>query len=188
MSIPPAYLDHVSAAVVGPPAGPVPRIPAWVLTAYLNASSGDQDIALEQASLDIDNAMPYQGRLFDPNQVNQFPRIAYESAGRVRPFGWDWVAVPPGYGDVIWSWNETALAAYVPWDVLKAVVFQADSVLLGDREERLGEQHDGVSDTGVGGVRESYRDRNQNKGLDTGLCRRAYQLMIQYRARAGRIL
>ena len=141
------------------------------LAAWAGATAAQRAAALNQASADVDAAMPYQGRVFDPGQVRQFPR-----------------AVPdePAPGGA-WDWAAAANAAVVPRDVKLAVLFQADAVLAGTREPRLAAQHDGVVYELTGTLAESYK-RTTGPGATTGLGRRAWLLMRPYRLRDGKLL
>ena len=178
---------------------PVEAIPiATSMTSYLDVGAADdlattlaglaawhaakplaRAAALTQASSDVDAAMPYQGRPVDEAQARQFPRVAYESH------------VGPPYAvlgaDVVWDWDDVANAAVVPRDVKLAVLYQADAILAGTREPRLSAQHDGVVYELTGTLAESYK-QTTGPGVATGLCRRSWVLMRQYRLREGRLL
>jgi hypothetical protein len=175
---------YLSAAAADALAAQVPALKAWPA-----ANDAQKTAALVQATLDVDRGQKYQGRKYDLTQSLEFPRMAYEAAARVR--NWGVMAqpiIPPGYGDVVWDWDTVNLVPLVPNNVLLAVIYQADSILLADRDERLAAQHDGVASQSNSGLSESYRDRPQNAGLRTGLCRRAYLLLEQYKLAAGRML
>ena len=145
------------------------------LSAWAAASSGDKEKALLQASLDLDNAMPYQGRPYESDQTNQFPRVPYDDPAQDDP--------RPG----VWDWDDDANEAIVPGDVLVAVLLQADSILAGEREARLSAQHDGVVYDQTGSVAESYK-QTEGPGVTTGLCRAAWVLVRRYRLKSGRVL
>lgn len=160
------------------------------LRAWPTANDSQKTLAIVQATSEIDNGQIYQGRKFHRHQCLQFPRMAYEAVSPV----WEWdgyglpLQMPLGWSESIWDWDRVNHVAIVPNNVLLAVLYQADSILVGDREERLAAQHDGVSSQGNSGIQESYRPREQNPGFRTGLCRRSYQLLEQYRVRAARII
>jgi hypothetical protein len=180
-SVPTCYLTNTAADAL---AANLPALAAWP-----TASAAQKTAALIQASSDIDNGMVYQGRKYDLSQVLQFPRMAYEAAARVRNWGvLTQPVIPPGYGDVVWDYDAANLAAIIPNDVLTACLYQADSILAGDRDARLSVMHDGISQQANSGLSESYRPRREAMGLDSGLCRRAYTLLQKYKVRAGRIL
>ena len=141
------------------------------LTAWAAASDANKAKAIERASRDVDNAMPYQGRKYAAGQVNQFPRVPFDGCARAD----------------VWDWDATTNAAVAPDDVLVAVLMQADTILAGDRDARLDAQHDGVVYDQTGSVAESYK-LTQGPGVTTGLCRAAYVLMRKYRLKSGQLL
>src|SRR5205085_488632 len=69
------------------------------LTAWSAASSPDKELALNQASLDVDGAMPYQGRRYDAQQSRQFPRVAEDDGAAGTT---DLVVSPES---LIWDWD-----------------------------------------------------------------------------------
>ena len=150
------------------------------LTAYSAASSGNKTKALLRASLDVDNAMPYQGRRYASDQTNQFPRVPYDDPPGSAGFDRDPRAS-------VWDWDADANEPVVPVDVLLAVLLQADTVLAGDREPRLAAQHDGVVYDQTGSVAESYK-QTEGPGVTTGLCRAAWVLLRKYRLKSGSLL
>ena len=156
-------------------AATLPALEAWP-----TATSGAKTKALQLASSNVDNAMPYQGRKYASDQVNQFPRVPYDEPPGTRAFDGD----PRGS---VWDWDADANEPAVPDDVLLAVLVQADTILVGDREPRLGAQHDGVVYNQAGSVAESYK-QTEGPGVTTGLCRAAWVLLRKYRLKGGRIL
>jgi hypothetical protein len=167
-----AYLTDIEADVL---AATLPT-----LTAYSAASSGNKTKALLRASLDVDNAMPYQGRKYASDQENQFPRVPYDEPPASAGFDLD----PRGS---VWDWDSDANEAVVPEDVLLAVLMQADAILAGDREPRLAAQHDGVVYDQTGSVAESYK-QTEGPGVTSGLCRTAWMLLRKYRLRSGKLI
>lgn len=168
-------------------AGALPGLAAWKA-----ATDDAKAAALRRATAEVEDAMPYQGRRYDPAQRLQFPRVAYDddparfTSALVPPLAG--VGVLPTAGPVVvWDWDAAANAPAVPRDVLLAVLYQADSVLDGSREPRLTNQHDGVVYDLTGALAESYK-LNTAPGVRTGLCRQAWLLMRKYRRRSGRIL
>ena len=154
------------------------------LTAWSAADAAAKTKSLARASADVDAAMPYQGRKFDPAQALQFPRVAYDSpAAPPAAAGQPGAPVP----EVVWDWDATTNQAVVPRDVKLAVVYQADAVLAGAREPRLSNQHDGVVYALTGSLAESYK-RTTGPGVTTGLSRPAWMLVRKYRVKGGRIL
>lgn len=167
-----AYLTHTDADAL---AATLPALAAWNA-----ASSDDKTSALLRASLDIDNAMPYQGRRYASDQKNQFPRVPYDEPPTTSGFDCD----PRGS---VWDWDSEADEAVVPGDVLLAVVLQADAILAGDREPRLAAQHDGVVYDQTGSVAESYK-QTEGPGVTSGLCREAWMLLRKFRIKSGKLL
>ena len=153
------------------------------LASWNAASAAAKAAALNQASADVDAAMPYQGRPYDPAQPLQFPRVAEDPAPGARPGAPDGT-VP---GAVVWDWDAATNAPVVPREVKLATLFQADAILSGSREPRLSAQHDGVTYEVTGSLAESYR-QTRGPGVGTGLCRKAWVLVRQYRLRSGRLL
>jgi hypothetical protein len=150
------------------------------LSNWSGATSGDKAKALLRASLDVDNAMPYQGRKYAPDQENQFPRVPYDAPPATPAFDRDPRAS-------VWDWDSDANEVVVPEDVLVAVLMQADTILSGDREPRLASQHDGVVYDQTGSVAESYK-QTEGPGVTTGLCRAAWVLLRKYRLKSGQLL
>lgn len=167
-----AYLTTTAADTL---AATLPTLAAWSA-----ASAGNKAKALERASLDVDNAMSYQGHKYETGQVNQFPRVPYDDPPGTAGFDRDPRAS-------VWDWDSDANEAVVPDDVLVAVLVQADAVLAGDREPRLAAQHDGVVYDQTGSVAESYK-QTEGPGVTTGLCRAAWVLLRKYRLQGGKVL
>lgn len=169
--------SYLTVAAADELAATLPTLAAWSA-----ATSPNKARALERASIDVDGAMPYQGRKYDPAQVNQFPRVPYDnSPPNAAP-------VVGGSGSAsVWDWDASLNEAVAPEDVLLAVVLQADANLAGEREPRLSAQHDGVVYDLTGSVAESYK-YTQGPGVSTGLCRAAWVLLRKYRLKSGKIL
>lgn len=156
------------------------------IPAYKAGSTDDRTAALAQASDEIDRGNRWQGRKYDPTQPHEFPRVPYPQ------FAVDNYWCYPGqvdlvgeYGIEIWDWDSTNNVAVVPQFVLKATIIQADSILLGARQDRLDAQFDGVKDQMTGPLRETYGGIGHG---DQPLCRQAYQLMQRYLLQTGRLL
>jgi hypothetical protein len=143
------------------------------LAAYRAADDAAKAAALDEATADVDAAMPYQGRKRDPAQPREFPRADDGPAG-------------PGSGLDSGTSGVAGGPAVVPDDVLRATLYQADAILAGAREPRLSAQHDGVVYELTGQLAESYK-ATPGAGLRTGLCRRAWVLARKYRLRSGRL-
>lgn len=167
-----SYLTPAEADAI---AATLPALAAWTA-----ASSPEKTTALERASLDVDNAMPYQGRKYASDQVNQFPRIPFDDLPGGSGFDAD-----PRAG--VWDWDTNANQAVVPPAVLAAVLVQADANLSGARDARLAAQHDGVVYDQTGSVAESYK-LTKAPGVTTGLCRTAWVLLRKYRLKSGKLL
>jgi hypothetical protein len=148
-------------------------------SAWPAAPSDSKTTALLRASIDVDNAMPYQGRKYASDQTNQFPRVPYDEPPGTAGFDRDPRAS-------VWDWDAGANAPVVPPDVLSAVVLQAVSIISGNREARLGAQHDGVVYDQTGSVAESYK-QTEGPGVGTGLCRGAWVLLRKYRLKSGKL-
>lgn len=149
------------------------------LAAWAAATPEAKAAALNLASADVDAALPYHGRPYDPAGLRQFPRVAEDPAPGSASAG--------GGVGVVWDWDAAAAAPVVPPGVKLATLFQADSILAGDREPRIGAQHDGVVYQLTGTLAESYKSTT-GPGVNTGLCRRAWVLMRRYRLRGGRLI
>ena len=127
------------------------------MEAIVAAAAALRQLAVDQASIEVDEAMRYQGSRYEADQVREFPRWADE---RIVD-------------------EDAAGEPVVPSGVLLAVLCQANSILLADRDERADARHDGVSSQGADGLQEAYG------GEERVLCRRAHQLMGRYRLRSG---
>jgi hypothetical protein len=154
-------------------------IPA-LSSAWSAASGADKDKTLERASVEVDNGIPYQGRKYAADQVNQFPRVPYDATPGTSEFDRDPHAS-------VWDWDDDANEPVVPGDVLLAVLLQADAILAGEREPRISAQHDGVVYDQTGSVAESYK-QTEGPGVTTGLCRGAWVLLRKYRLKSGKLL
>ena len=171
---------YLTTAAADDLAATVPTLAAWSAATSPNKARG-----LERASLDVDNAMPYQGRKYDADQVNQFPRVPYDDdLARAAGVGLDGAGTSP---PAVWDWDASLNEAVVPEDVRLAVVLQADAILAGEREPRLAAQHDGVVYDLTGSIAESYK-YTQGPGVSTGLCRAAWVLLRRYRLKSGKVL
>jgi hypothetical protein len=170
----PSYLDVTAADAL---AVEVPSLTGW-----LAASSDAKALALTQASSDVDAATPYQGRRYEVSQVLEFPRVAYDGPGASADH-----PTATGSPPVVWDWDDAADEPVVPNDVLLAVLYQADSILLDERESRIDAQHDGVVYQLTGTLAESYK-QSPGTGVRSGLCRRSWMLMRKYRRRSGELL
>lgn len=161
-------------------------LPAALIPNYLGASDDKKIAWLLQASRDVDNARKYQGRRYDPiNQVNEFPRVAYETLSQFSQ-NFQTLPVIPGGGNVVWDYDNTAKAPVVPADVLAAVIYQADFIG-GGGDEDVDSQFSGIREKRTGDLGVSYGSV-PSAGSQTGLCRRSYQLTLRFALSSGRML
>lgn len=150
--------------------------------ASFKASTADaRTAALLLATVDFDAAYRWQGRKYDLLQTLEFPRLAYGELGAASR---QYAAASTLSADVVWDWDDDANAAIVPTDVKRAVVFQADSIISGDRDGRLQAITDGLASQAVGSMSESYRPDMPPKRL----CARADALAQKYVLRSGQML
>lgn len=175
----PAYLTTVEADTIAA------ALPAALLAAWTAAAAANKTAALEQATVDVDAAGPWQGRRYDATgaQVLEFPRVAYEQGSGVR--GQESGVI------VIWDWDAATNKAVVPLAVKRAVLYQANAILDGSERRRLDDRHGGLASQSVGGMSESYVQGPGAGGPGSGLqllTRHAAQLVQRYRLRTGRIL
>jgi hypothetical protein len=162
-------------------------IPASLLTSWASANEPQKAAAILAASDDLDHATPWQGRKYDLSgvQVREFPRYVGSVwvGGRTYEYFVPAADETIGINAGIWDWDSETDAAVVPNAVLKAVVYQANSILAGNREERMAARHDGITDQSVGPMSESYGEGEVN-----ALCSRAWQLVKKYEAKTGELL
>ena len=161
-----SYLTYAAADAIAA------TIPA--LVAYAAATNANKALALIQASLDVDLAMRYQGRKYLDTQEHQFPRIHGDPAVQ-SSYPYD---LPAG-GSEIWDWDSATSTAIVPAYVNLAVLYQADSIIEGAREKRLKDLHDKITSQSADGLSETF------SGNASRLCRRAYEIMREYKLRSG---
>jgi len=155
------------------------------LLEYPGAGAAERAAALDAATRLIDTALRYQGRKYDPAQVLQFPRVAYDD-GRAEAYAF----VPGGAAEVVWDWDAATSAAVIPEAVKRACLIEADEILQdvagkSQRWRRLDEQHQGVTFDLTSSAAEAYRKGVPPAGR-SGLSRRAYELLATYRLASGR--
>jgi hypothetical protein len=162
-------------------------IPPTLIPAYNALTDGATKADLiTQASIDIDRAMRYQGRRYDTiRQVTEFPRVSYEPSNAILP-NTGAAGIPGGsaFGSTIWDVDPVTLNIVIPSRVLQAVIHQAN-YLAGGENSQVTDQFIGVTSQGTGSLHRSY---GKSKALETGLCRRAYQVMQFYRLTSGRYM
>jgi hypothetical protein len=151
------------------------------LSSLVAATAALRQPAVDLASIDVDNAGPFQGRKYALG--NQGSSGTDEAAYQEREFP----RVP--YGGFYWDWSDEKDAAVVPDMVLIATLLQADNIVAGQRDQRLQAIADGLASQSVGSLSESYRDVPAAMGQEAQrLCARAAEIMARYRLRTGRML
>jgi hypothetical protein len=177
-----AYLTHTEADAL---AATLPGLASYLAL----ATTAAKDAVLLQASEEIDDAMPYQGRKYALGQEREFPRVGYESAGvRGQEAGVSDATLIPS---TIWDWDEAEAEAVVPARVKLAVLRQADYLASGRREAMVQRQESGLASQSVGGMSESYKDVADAGGGTEAmglLCVEARSAMARYRLRSGPML
>jgi hypothetical protein len=155
---------------------------------------------LQTATSDIDAAMRYQGRKYDPpplgTQALEFPRVAYGPPANVNPFGVSVPLTPGAYWGalggrvVIWDWDATSNMAKVPELVQLATLWQAVWLLAPEHAARLEAIQSGLAQQQIGTASETFSKpaELQAAGGFTGLSRRAQQIMDKFRLRSGAML
>jgi hypothetical protein len=156
------------------------------LVEWATATSTQKTNALDATTRLIDGGLRYQGRKYDPAQLLQFPRVAFDD-GRGYASG-----ATGGAAELVWDWDATTSAAVIPPAVQRACLIEADEILQdlagkSQRWRRLDEQHQGVTFDLTGSAAEAYRKGIAPAGR-TGLSRRAYELLAPYRLVSGRVL
>lgn len=175
-----SYLDVAGADAIAA------ELLSSTIAAYTGATGTDKLAALRLATLDVDRGMRFQGRKFDSSQTREFPRVAYETAGRVMPHGIIDLVLPPAMTDNVWDWDTVDQVAIVPSIVLQAVVYQANWILDGSEEATLAAINSGLKSQQNNQLAESY-DRTA-PGATSGLCRRAALLLDRYKLVSGRFV
>jgi hypothetical protein len=149
---------------------------------------------LALATVDIDVAMRYQGRKFDPSQQLEFPRVAY---GDLSPSTVQSMELSPfpylpgvGGGSVIWDWDNDANAAVVPQKVKIACLCQAAWLTSSQFAARLEAIRSGLAGQSIGTGSETYLKPADLAAMSGGvnLGQRAAQIMELYRLRSGVML
>lgn len=169
------------------------QMPAAEVAYYSAATAADKRRWLRFASRDVNNAMKYQGRKFDPLSSFEFPR--YADASAISSFGYG-VNAPlspltvlfgmgggGGADEMFWNWDIENNRAVVPLDVKLAVVRQANALAAG-RGTTLAPLHDGLASQGIGSLNESYFAG----ATPQKLCLEAFELLKRYELRSGSML
>jgi len=140
---------------------------------------------LYAASIDIDQAMPYQGCKYAADQEREFPRYAHAmDRGQIRQ-----PSESLGFPVHVWDWDTAENAAAVPHSVKLACLIQAASILTDPGlRARLEAIRSGLASQSIGSLSESYVAPTAIPDGLTGLCDRAQRLMERYRLRSGGLL
>jgi hypothetical protein len=177
---PDAYQTVAAAEVL---AAGLPGMTAWKNLGGDAQATVKKAAALLLASFDIDS-IRLQGRKYDSAQIREFPRID----GSLLPTT-NYPLSTHGLEAraTVWDFDPSTNTAVVPHQVKMAVLFQADSILAGDRDSRLQAIADGLASQSVGSLSESYQAAVVAGGVNP-LCERAARLMGKYRLRSGALL
>lgn len=146
----------------------------WGLKAWSTASDASKQAALATASARVDSAMRYQGGKAEPEQAAEFPRR--DGANVTTATGWV----------TSWSNSTQEVTPAVPVDVLRAVLYEADSLLAGTRKAGQDARDAGLVSQTIGSGSETYL--KPTEGTMPVLCGDADVLMSKYRLRTGRLL
>jgi hypothetical protein len=165
-------------------------LPPAMLVAFLaSANAAYLDGALLLASDRIDS-LRYQGRKADPAQAREFPRLARESGSNLNLVGVDYATIIAPFTTrtvaEIWDWDAANQVAIVPPKVLMACLFEANSILDGQRDQLINAQRDGLARQDVGGMEEIYRE-GATKEWGMKLCAVARDYLFEYRMKSGQI-
>jgi hypothetical protein len=161
------------------------------MSALIGSTTDAQASLLEQASLDVDAAGPYQGRKYDPSQEREFPRVPYPASGDATLYGAT-SAAGAVLGDLVWDWDADTNAAVTPLNVKKAIAYQAAFLLTGAAQEAANRQAaivSGLSSQSVSGMSESYQPGGAAGASGRSLLApRALQLLRPYFLKTGKLL
>jgi len=137
--------------------------------AYEAASDAVKDAARAMATIDIDRAMPYQGRKYDCDQDLEFPRI-------------------DGSRLIDRNLSSDDPPAVVPQKVKLAAHFQERAIIAGTLTARRDRVARGLTSMSTGSLSESYAVSLEGFSSQDILCPEALAIMEKYRLRTGRIL
>lgn len=147
------------------------------LTAWAAASDAQKIKALQTASMRLDAAYRWQGSKYNLDaagnpivQEQEFPRLDVDGR-RIDQDPDDAMSFVP----------------VVPRNVKLAELFEANSLLDGQRAAAVAAQHDGLTGQEIGTARETYRAPVGSDGVPL-LCIEADRLMCRYILRTGRLL
>jgi len=192
--------QHKSASVV---ATAVNTLPSYLMLAEADAmaaslptvgrySAGDATTRqqwLAMATVRFDASRRWQGRKFDPAQTLEFPRVPHPHA---LPYGWPQGLPAGGCGPLgsldVWDWDATNQVAVVPPAIKLAVLFEANSIALGNRDAIVEAIASGLTMSQTGSLMEQYRQANNGQAEIPPLCRDAEMIAKKYALRTGGIL
>lgn len=158
------------------------------LARFRAATDDQKTAALLMATMDVDNAGPWQGCKYDlaTPQSLAFPRIPYPQYA----VGANQIAVVTA--GAVWDWDSDNNVAIVPLDVQRACVFQADAILdetPTSLDSILDDAAKGITSKAVGSLSVSFADAAKIvAGGGQSLCRRAEGFMKKYRLKSGGLL
>jgi len=141
----------------------------WGLDQFVAAADADQSKALELASLRID-AVKFQGRKYDSEQVKHFPRVNCVLDG------------------IVSDWDADTATAVVPLQIKQAELYEAQSILVGELDRVNAAIAAGLTAQTTGSLSESYRVVPGGANPFESLCADTRRLLTPYRLRTGVIL
>ncbi|MGB7157116.1 MAG: hypothetical protein WBD40_03555 [Tepidisphaeraceae bacterium] len=156
------------------------------LTAYIAASTTVKRQARALATERFDTARRYQGRKVDEAQLLEFPRVASESGAFPHDLYRTSPTIDGRLADAIWDWDADAGEAVVPPKVLRAVLFEANSIIAGTRAEAIDAINRGLTSQSTGRLSESYRAPGDAGGIPV-LCTDADRISRFYALGSGEV-
>lgn len=178
--------SYLAAAAARTLAASIPGLSGRVVD--VSTSDATLIAALEEATLRIDSAGPWQGRKYDTlpgAQPREFPRVPYDDESLDVGYPYPNGALANGRAPLlVWDLDANG-QPIVPTTVLRAVVIEADAILAGDAHTARRQDRDGLASQAIAGASESYRDVSDGSAR---LCVRAADLLRRYRLTTGRLL
>ena len=147
------------------------------------------DLVLMTATLDIDNAMRFQGRKYDPDQEREFPRVPRgQTPNQFGSAISDPIPYPSPLGRIeVWDWDPANDVPIVPQKVLIAVLFQAAWLMQPQYAQRLEDIRSGLAAQAIRTSHEmNIKSGEAAAGGFSGLGDRAQRIMDFYRLKTGR--
>lgn len=157
------------------------------LASYRAATSAVRAQALQSAADAID-AQPFQGRRYDLTsaQTREFPRVARGSVNIWPQLGTYNAAYMSG--SEIWEWDSTNNVAIVPSKVKLANLYEADSIINGDRDRAIAAASRGITSESIGSASRSYVDWLKAAAIAEKLSPKADRYLRKYRLVSGELL